>query len=151
EAFGWSGSRQSPRTDRETSPNLLQPGVLANSTASVQLTRAVSGSGLADLAVTAASPEALVESVFLRYLGRLPTPAERQPFVAALSAGFAERIVPVGEIQTPAPAEPLPQVTWSNHLRPEASTIGLEAERRARAGPPFDPRLRQEWRETYED
>ena len=29
EAFGWTGSRQNPRTDRESDANVLQPGVLA--------------------------------------------------------------------------------------------------------------------------
>ena len=32
EAFGWTGARQMPITERETDPNVLQPGVLANGT-----------------------------------------------------------------------------------------------------------------------
>ena len=51
EAFGWSGARQAPRTDRETAPNVLQPGVLENSTLSVSLTRASYLSSLAELAL----------------------------------------------------------------------------------------------------
>ncbi|MGC4007418.1 MAG: hypothetical protein QM811_31560 [Pirellulales bacterium] len=39
EAFGWNAARQTPRTDRETSPGVLQPGVLANGTLSVWTTR----------------------------------------------------------------------------------------------------------------
>jgi mono/diheme cytochrome c family protein len=150
-AFGWTGSRQNPRTDRETSPNVLQPGVLANSVASVWLTRAVRGSILADAAVVAPSPVALVDRVFLRYLGRLPTVAERAPLVEALAVGFDDRLVPAEDLAMPVPPEPLPRVTWSNHLRPEATTIALELERRARIGPPFDPRLRLAWREVFED
>jgi len=42
-------------------------------------------------------------------------------------------------------------VTWYNHVRPEANVIALELERRTRLGPPPDARLRQEWRETFED
>jgi hypothetical protein len=42
-------------------------------------------------------------------------------------------------------------VTWSNHLRPEANTIAQVQERRTRAGPPADARLRSEWRELFED
>lgn len=151
EAFGWSGSRQNPRTDRETSPNVLQPGVLANSTASVWLTRAARESGLAELAVKSTSPEQLVDSIFLRYLSRLPTDTERAPLVRVLAKRFNERLVPASEIQTPTPLEPLPRVTWSNHLRSEATTIAMELERRARMGSPPDPRLRPEWREVFED
>ena len=151
EAFGWTGSRQSPRSDRETSPNVLQPGVLANSTASVLLTRATRHSGLAEIAIKATSPEQLVDSIFLRYLGRLPTDTERAPLAKALADGFNQRLVPIAEIPTPTPPEPLPRVTWSNHLRSEANTIALELERRARAGPPPDPRLRPDWREVFED
>lgn len=151
EAFGWTGSRQNPRSDRETSPNVLQPGVLANSTASILLTRAAVGSGLADAAVNAATPEELVDTLFLRYLTRLPTDSERAPMVSALAADFAKRLVPPAEQKLPEPLERLPKVTWSNHLRAEANTIALEMERRARLGPPADPRLRPEWREVYED
>ena len=151
EAFGWTGSRQNPRTDRETAPNVLQPGVLANSTASVLLTRATLNSGLAETAINVASPEQLVDSIFLRYLSRLPSDSERAPLARALAVGFDERLFRPEEIQAAAPLEPLPAVTWSNHLSPESTTIALELEQRARNGPPPDPRLRPEWREVYED
>jgi hypothetical protein len=150
-AFGWSGSRQNPRTDREADPNVLQPGVLANSLASVWLTRATWAGGLADAAVSSPSPEALVDRVFLRYLGRFPTEIEREPFARALAVGFDERLVPAAEVSEPPAPEPLPRVTWSNHLRPEANTIALELEARARVGPPADPRLVPAWREVFED
>jgi mono/diheme cytochrome c family protein len=151
EAFGWTGSRQSPRTDRETDPNVLQPGVLANSVVSTWVTRASLGSELADLAVDAKSPEALVDSVFLRFLSRTPTSDERTEFVEALSPGFKERVIPADQRVIPEPTPPLSRVTWSNHLVSEANSIQLEMERRARTGAPPDPRLRPQWRETYED
>ena len=151
EAFGWSGSRQNPRTDRETAANVLQPGVLANSTASVLLTRASLDSGLADLAVNAKSPEQLMDGIFLRYLSRLPSESERAPFAIALTAGFENRLLRPEEISALASLEPLPKVTWSNHLSPESTTIALQLEERARTGLPPDPRLRPEWREVYED
>lgn len=151
EAFGWSGSRQNPRTDRETAVNVLQPGVLANSTASVLLTRASMDSGLADLAVNATSAGQLVDSIFLRYLSRLPSDSERLPLAIALAAGFENRVLQPEEISAIAPLDPLPKVTWSNHLSPESTTIALQLEERARAGLPPDPRLRPEWREVYED
>jgi hypothetical protein len=151
EAFGWTGARQNPRTDREMSPNVLQPGVLANSTAAVWLTRATEEGSLAEIACTANSPETLVDRIFVRYLGRMPEAKEREPLVQQLSVGFIERFVPRKEIQAETPLPLLPRVTWSNHLRAEATTIAIELERRARLGPRPDPRLRPEWREIYED
>jgi hypothetical protein len=151
EAFGWSGARQAPRTDRETAPNVLQPGVLANGALSTALTRAAHRSPLAELGVKASSPEAIVDSVFVRFLGRPPEPQEAAPFVRALSEGFAKRLVPRGRVKTPPPEEPLPRVTWFNHLHPESTTISLENDKRARKGPPPDERLAQAWREKFED
>lgn len=151
EAFGWIGARQSSRTDRETAPNVLQPGVLANSSLSITLTRSADKSTMANLAVSAPTAEALVEQIFFRFLSRAPNTAELSKFSAQLSTGFTERLVPENEIQRPVPLPPLGRVTWYNHLRAEATTIAQENEKRARMGPPPDPRLRPEWREVYED
>jgi len=151
EAFGWTGSRQSPRTDRETDPNVLQPGVLANSVVSVWVTRAAQGSSIAEMAIKAGTPDELVETLFLRTLGRMPSPEERSAFSATLSEGFSTRLLSETEITQPAPPPPLARVTWSNHLVSEANVIKVEMEQRARNGPPADPRLRKEWREVYED
>lgn len=151
EAFGWTGARQSPRTDREIASNVLQPGVLANSTVSVWITRASYQSELATLALEATSPESLVDSIFLRFLTRRPTAEERAPFAQALAEGFDRRRVPDAEVVVPEPLPPLPLVTWSNHLVSEANNIQLESERRSRQGPPADPRLVPAWREIYED
>ncbi len=151
DAFGWSGSRQNPRTDRQTDPNVLQPGVLANSVMSLWITRASVGSGLADLAVSAESPESLVDSVFLRFLSRPPTSDERAGFVGPLARGFAERRVSLSRVKPPVELPRLSKVSWSNHLVSEANQIQLEMERRARAGDPPDPRIDPEWRETFED
>ncbi|WP_414664511.1 DUF1553 domain-containing protein [Horticoccus sp. 23ND18S-11] len=151
EAFGWTGSRQNPRTDRESDPNVLQPGVLANSVVSVWVTRASHGSELADLAVNARSPEALVEALFLRYYSRPPTAQERATFGRALAQDFGTRLVAPAEVKTVRALPPLPSVGWSNHLAPEANTIKVELEQRARSGPPADPRLVPAWREILED
>ncbi len=151
EAFGWTGARQNPRTDRETDPNVLQPAVLANSLMSAWITRVSAESELAKLALAAPSPEALVESVFLRFLTRQPTAGERARFAEALTPGFAGRIMP-GDAGKPAPEPPrLTKVSWSNHLMPEANSLMIEMERLARAGDPPDPRLAPAWRETFED
>jgi mono/diheme cytochrome c family protein len=152
EAFGWSGSRQNPRTDRETDPNVLQPGALANSVLSTWITRASAQSGLAEMAERAQSPEALVDEVFLRFLSRMPDARERAEMTALIAPGFEQRLV-TSESASLSLAEPprLPRVSWSNHLMAEANTIKLEMEKRARAGDPPDPRLSAEWREAYED
>ena len=151
EAFGWSGARQQPVVQRETEPNVLQPGVLANGTLSMTLTRAFDGSTLAQLAVDAKSPEALVDTLFLQCLGRTPSVDEQAVFVQALSDGFESRLLHPGEITTPESLPALPLVTWFNHLQSEANSIQLEVERRVQIGPPPDRRLRDEWREVYED
>jgi hypothetical protein len=151
EAFGWSGARQASRTDREGAPNVLQPGVLANGALSMSLTRATFGSPLAQLAVDATRCEDLVHSTFMRFLNRPPSAAEALPFVKALQEGFAERLVPEGQVVAPDLPPPLPRVTWFNHLHSDATTIALENEKRARRGPPSDPRLREAWREKFED
>lgn len=151
EAFGWTGSRQKPIHERETAPNVLQPGVLANSTLASSLTRASLHSEMAELALQAQSPEELAKDLFLRFLTREPSPEELSIFSAALAEGFSTRIVPENEVVMPEPLKPLPQVSWFNHLRPEANEIQIEIERRVQQGPPADPRLQTAWREVFED
>ncbi|QDV70482.1 Planctomycete cytochrome C [Rosistilla carotiformis] len=150
-AFGWTANRQAPKTDRESEPNVLQPAVVANSTLTISLTKAAHGSPLADLAVEAASPQALLDSLFLRFVSRRPTPAEVQIFLGPLSEGFAGRIVPEQERVLPQTPPRLPQVTWWNHVRNEANTIQQELAERVLQGPPADPRLNTPWRQRYED
>ncbi|MEQ1831398.1 MAG: DUF1553 domain-containing protein, partial [Pirellula sp.] len=151
EAFGWTSTRQNPRTDRETSPNVLQSGVLANSIVSTWVTRATYRSPLSELALQAESPQSVVESIFLRFLGRSPTASEQSLFQPALAQGFSTRRIPDVQVVLPEPLEPLAPVTWSNHLVEEANAIQLQVERRARAGDPTDPRIEPNWREAYED
>ncbi|MEQ1859984.1 MAG: DUF1553 domain-containing protein [Chthoniobacteraceae bacterium] len=151
EAFGWNGSRQMPIFERSTDPNLLQPGILANGPLVQALSRASWRSELAGLAVKAKSPDALIDEIFLRFLSRQPRPAERAAFLPALREGFETRLVPAAEQVIPKAPEPLPLVTWLNHVSPEANSIQLEVEKRVRQGQPADPRLRGAWREIYED
>ena len=151
QAFGWTGSRQKPITERDSDPNLLQPGVLANGTLSMTLTRASYGSELAQSAVDAQSARALTETLFLRILSRHPRGDELAAFSDALAEGFETRLVPADQIELPSPPPLLPLVTWFNHQQSEATTIQKEVERRTRQGPAPDPRLRTQWREVYED
>lgn len=152
EAFGWTGSRQKPLARRDMSPNVLQPGVLSNGTLSVSLTRAASGSKLAELAIQAKSPKALIDRLFLRFLSRFPTAEEMMQLNAVLAPEFDERLVPYPDGQAlPSAKKRFPQITWTNHLVPEANQIQLERQSHVLVGPPVDPRLKPTWRETYED
>lgn len=151
EAFGWNGSRQKPVFDRDTDANMQQPGILENGTLSQALSRASWQSELAKLAVESKSPEALLENLFLRFLSRRPLPSERDSLLPALKSGFEDRLLPLEQVVTPARSQPLRLVTWLNHVNSEANTIQQEIENRVQKGPAPDPRLRAEWRETYED
>ncbi|MCB1098535.1 MAG: DUF1553 domain-containing protein, partial [Verrucomicrobiae bacterium] len=151
EAFGWIAARQSPVNERETSPNVLQPGVLANSTLSIWITRASDGSQLAALALQAQSADELVDTLFLRFLTRTPDPLEHNETIGLLSEGFTEREVPAEQVIPNIPPEPLQRVSWTNHLHPDANSLKLVMEQRAHDGTPPDPRLRPDWRERYED
>jgi len=150
-AFGWTGSRQMPVVTRTTDANILQPGILANGTLSVSLTRAAHNSELANLAVAATSPQTLVDTLFLQILTRLPAADERKAFSLVLAKGFDKRLTPADKLGTVKTYPRLPQVTWFNHARPKANEIQLELERRAEAGPQPDPRLTPDWRASYED
>ncbi|MEO1529830.1 MAG: DUF1553 domain-containing protein, partial [Planctomycetota bacterium] len=151
QAFGWSGSRQRPIHTRNTDANVLQPGVLANGVLVQSLSRASLSSTLADIAVDAESPGAIVDKLFLRFLSRLPDKEEQAFFNSQLREGFSDRIVAENDRIPPSTEEPLPLVHWFNHLRPRANEIQLENERRVRVGPPADPRLKPAWRQRFED
>lgn len=151
EAFGWKGARQQPIMQRNLDPNVLQPGILANGTLATNLLRASNRSDLAELAVNASSPDELVETMFLRVLARRPTAGEQKQFSAALESGFSNRVIPAAEVRALDEPEPLPQITWFNHQRHEATKVQNAVERRVQKGPPADPRLRPEWRDKFED
>jgi hypothetical protein len=81
----------------------------------------------------------------------MPTSEEERKFSEALREGFDSRVLGNTDVVAPVYPAPLPRVTWFNHLNPEANRIALENDKRARSGPPADPRLRSNWRERYED
>lgn len=151
EAFGWIAERQQPIAQRNQDPNVLQPGILANGSLSMSLTRASDHSELANLAVQSETPSELLDELFLRFLARYPTPAEREILVDVVADGFADRALPEEKVVPVRPAPPLPQSTWTNHLVPEANRIQLEWQERVRQGPAADPRLNDAWRQRYED
>lgn len=150
-AFGWRTSRQEPTSHRIEDPNPLQPGVLANGVMGSWLTRLTDESEITQLCVDAESVEWLTDQLYLRFLTRKPTPAERDVFSALLSDGFEQRVVPAAE-RAPAPkVERMPYVSWSNHLHSEANSIKQQEEAMARAGDPPTRYLRTHWREQAED
>ena len=149
--FGWRPSRQEPLTVREQAVHPLQPGILANGIMSAWITRLSNQHGMTDVAVDARSPGELVDTVFLRFLTRKPTPSERDNFVAFLSEGFESRIIPEKDRQPVPWPKKVPAVSWSNHLSPEANSIMIELEQRARDGDPPTNALKPEWRERMED
>ena len=67
-----------------------------------------------------------------------------------LKPGFEQRIVsaapPVVEKKKARAV-----VSWSNHLRPEATEIKYAVEKEVLEGDPPSPRLAAEWRTRYED
>ena len=150
EAFGWPAARQAPIEHREEEPNVIQPGLLANGAMSTRLTRLTDDAPLTQLCIDATTPEQLVESLFLQVLTRQPTDAERQLFVEAFAAGFADRVV-ASTTQAPPTLPPLPAVTWANHLSAEASEIMQQIERRVQAGPQPTAKLQDAWRQRAED
>jgi len=158
EAFGWRPTRQDALTVRETSPNLIQPAVLANGTMGVWLTRLSEDHGITQLALEDQELEKLVDRLFLRILTRLPREDERASVVSYLQAGYAERkVVPTkakseGKDDVWAGPRKRPRyVSWSNHLTEEANMIKVERENEARRGDPPTDRLDPTWRLKMED
>jgi hypothetical protein len=150
EAFGWNGSRQSPATDRQTDPNLLQPAVLANGTVALWISRLSDDSELTEDAVRARTADELADMLFLRFLSRFPTPEEKARLLAMMSPGVPDRLTGAPKPDSPL-VVPRPRVSWTNHLSGESNTLMLEYARQARAGEPPSVRLCPEWRERMED
>lgn len=149
-AFGWDGNRQEAITAREAEPSSQQAAVLANGTATRWLTRVSDDSALLPLAMSAPSPEALTEALFLRILTRRPTDTERGRFASLLAPGFDSRALAVPP-SVKKPRLTQPYITWANHLQPEANRLRMEEEKRSRQGPQPTTQLQSAWRERLED
>jgi mono/diheme cytochrome c family protein len=150
EAFGWRSSRQDATSVRETSPNVLQPAVLANGPMSVWLTRLSDGNELTRLAIRTDSPEAFIKHLYLLILTRHPSAEELANFSEFLNPGFQDRFNQNGVSVKPT-RKPPRYVSWSNHLMPEATTIKNELEAAARRGDPPTEQLHADWRQRAED
>lgn len=151
-AFGWRASRPDPLTDRDTAANPLQPALLGNGTMGGWLTRLSDDHAITTLALESGSPEAFVETVFLRILTRPPRPEEQARLVPLVAEGFAGRVLPPPAPPPAAgPRRPAYYVSWSNHLDADATRVRQAQEADARRGDPPTPRLREDWRRRAED
>ncbi len=150
-AFGWRGSRQDPITKRDTDPNVLQPAILSNGTVGVWLTRLSDDHGVTSLALQNQPLNALIRTLFLKLLTRLPTDEEIRLYTQHLTPGYDSRLI----LQpTPAAApsrEPEKYVSWSNHLDGEATLVRQAQETAARQGEPPTALLSADWRQRLED
>jgi hypothetical protein len=121
----------------------LANGLLHSRAARLSDDSAFTALALQDIAL----PE-LVGRACDRVLSRPPTPEELTLFTDLLRDGYADRRTG---------AAPLPmdvkrsRVAWSNHLSPEATRLKLAEEQAARAGDSPTPRLREGWRQRFED
>lgn len=147
--FGWSGSRQQPRSERENITTPLQPLILFNGIASQRIVRLSDRSAITELCLEAETVEQLVERLFLTVLSRRPTEFENRAFASFLRSSFFDR-------QTGLPKEELPPLTtfqpdWRKHLRPEQSELMMAAQKRVALGEAPTKRLSPEFRERLED
>ncbi|MEZ6131995.1 MAG: DUF1553 domain-containing protein [Planctomycetaceae bacterium] len=149
--FGWRNSRPEPETEREEAPNLLQPGVLANGTLGIWLTRLTDDGGLTQTMLRQQSVDQLIDAMFLEILTREPTDTERQAFSELLTPGFETRIVPEADLGTPPEPQRFRYVSWSNHLNTEANVIKVQMQELVRKGPEPTRYLQADWRTRAED
>ena len=150
-AFGWRASRPDPLSDRDHAANSLQPAILANGVMGTWLTALSDDHGATTLCREATSPEALVESLFLRVLTRRPTPAELRRYADRLRPGFATRLTQPTEQRVTGPRRPAYYVSWSNHLDKDATLVRQQESEDARRGDPATTRLEAGWRQRAED
>lgn len=148
-AFGWRGARQDPVSTRDHAPNVLQPAILSNGVMGVWLTRLSDDHAVTALALKDQPLDRLLDELFLRTLTRLPTAEERKMYTDHLRRGYD------GRVRTAKPAaaawQPVPYVSWSNHLDPEATVVRQRQEEAARRGDPPTDRLDPDWRGRLED
>ena len=149
-AFGWRGARQDAASTRDHAANVLQPAILANGVMGVWLTRLSDDHGVTALALKDQPLDRLLDELFLRTLTRLPTSDERKMYADHLRRGYDGRVKPPGP-KAARPRRPVPYVSWSNHLDPEATVVRQRQEEAARRGDPPTDRLDPDWRGRLED
>jgi hypothetical protein len=148
-AFGWNGSRQQPRSERELTTSALQPLMIFNGLLSQRVTRLSEQNAITELCLQELSTATLVDRLFLTVLGRPPDEEEQLEFTDFLQPGFAQR-------RTGKPAraiEPLTtfQPDWRKHLEAEQTRLMLAAQQRVSRGEPPTARLTNDFRKRVED
>jgi hypothetical protein len=149
--FGWRDSRAEPRSVRDEAPNVLQPASIANGVLGARITRLSDDSAFTAMALRDQPLDQLITELFQRVLSRAPSEKERAAFIAALSPGYADRLLAVPTGDLPKKPRVTKVAMWSNHLNPEATTVVYEMEKLVRAGDPPTPRIARPWRERMED
>ena len=130
----------------------LQPGMLGNGLFSKWMTRLSNFSGLTAIAINARSPGEFADALFLRFLTRLPSEAERDQAVDLLAPGFETRVIgPSATFEKALFVHPLREVSWAYHLDPASNVLAAEIEAEAEQGPPPAGMLDADWRERAED
>ena len=149
QTFGWRDARQDAVTERDHEVSALQPALLANGVVGRRITQLSEDSAFTELALREIDCKALIGELYLRILGRAPTPRELGIMLDHVNAGFSHRVIkgakPVHH------REQVLDVSWNNHLSEDANRIKVELERAVLAGDPPTQRLRPEWREDFED
>lgn len=152
EAYGWRSNRTEPLTDRTTDPNVLQAGMIANSLLATWWTRLSDHSDLTRLAIDAQSPTELVDSLYLRLLTRKPSEIERKTLLALLAPDFHARLPKsTARFEKALYVPEVRDISWRNHLNPEANQLAAEHESKALLGPPPTKFLTPTWRPLLED
>ena len=150
-AFGWRNSRPEPTSQREETPDLVQPGALANGTLGIWLTRLSDQNGLTRVMLQDQTLESLVDDLFLRMLTRYPSKTERAKFVDLLRSGYGDRFRQPSMSDIATVPKRFRYVSWSNHLNTEANVIKVQMTELARQGPPPTQLLDDDWRARAED
>ncbi len=152
EAYGWRSNRAEPLTDRTTEPNVLQAGMIANSLLATWWTRLSDHSELTRLAIDTQSPTELVDHLYLRLLTRKPSKIERKALLALLEPGFQSRLTKTtAQFEKALFVPEVRDISWRNHLNPEANQLAAENETKALHGPPPTEFLTPTWRHLLED
>ena len=149
--FGWRDARQDAITDRDESPNVLQPAALANgSVGTGRVTRLSDDCEVTELSTQKQTLAQLVTDVFERALTRRPSSDELEMFIDLLKPGYEQRVVKNPRRKKREYDKSL-LLSWSNHLNAKSTDIKYEVEQKARLGDEPTPRLAKDWRERMED
>jgi len=124
---------------------------MANGIMTQRLTRLTDDHPLTELAMETREVEELVDILFLKTLGRSPDKSEGKIYSSLLRDGYDNRIIPEFEWSRPRESRRYPYVTWSNHLKAEASDIKNSIARDIEAGEPPTRYLKTAWRKNMED